>query len=208
MQGYAPLSCLRGDLCTVPGDGEVEPFGPRRRARVRKDHVAIGRRLHRRPVVADADRLAGGHRVEAAPLAHETVFRVMPVHHIDQVEQLECGQHEDPQAPEVAYRAIVQTLALLGLTGDTPAPPAPGFQLLTLVDVVDRQHPDDRFVRDWSSFDPVVAGEPIGVRHDGTTVAAPADGHVVFPNPRAVPGAEWFYFARPGHRAQIPAKTT
>jgi len=121
---------------------------------------------------------------------------------------LECGQHEDPQAPEVAYRAIVQTLALLGLTGDTPAPPAPGFQLLTLVDVVDRQHPDDRFVRDWSSFDPVAAGEPIGVRHDGTTVTAPADGHVVFPNPRAVPGAEWFYFARPGQRAQIPAKST
>lgn len=121
---------------------------------------------------------------------------------------LECGQHEDPQAPDVAYHAVVQTLALLGLTGDTPAPPAPAFQLLDLVDVVDRQHPDDRFVRDWCSFDPVSAGEPIGIRHDGTVVAAPVDGHVVFPNPRATPGAEWFYFARPGQRAQIPAKTT
>jgi len=121
---------------------------------------------------------------------------------------LECGQHEDPQAPEVAYHAIVQTLALLGLTDDTPAPPAPAFQLLDLVDVVDRQHPDDRFVRDWSSFDAVSAGEPIGIRQDGSTVAAPEDGHVVFPNPRATPGAEWFYFARPGQRAQIPAKAT
>jgi len=121
---------------------------------------------------------------------------------------LECGQHEDPQAPDVAYHAVVQTLALLGLTGDTPAPPAPAFQLLDLVDVVDRQHPDDRFVRDWSSFDAVSAGEPIGIRQDGTAVTAPEDGHVVFPNPRATPGAEWFYFARPGQRAQIPAKTS
>ncbi|MET0348851.1 MAG: succinylglutamate desuccinylase/aspartoacylase family protein [Rhizobacter sp.] len=121
---------------------------------------------------------------------------------------LECGQHEDPQAPEVAYRAVVQTLALLGLVDDPPAPPAPAFQLLDLVDVVDRHHPEDRFVREWCSFDAVAAGEPIGIRHDGSTVAAPADGHVVFPNPGAAPGAEWFYFAVPGHRAQIPAKAT
>ena len=47
-------------------------------------------------------------------------------------------------------------------------------------------------------------GELIGTRHDGTPVRAPADGHVVFPNPRAEPGQEWFYFARPGRRAQIP----
>ena len=30
---------------------------------------------------------------------------------------------------------------------------------------------------------------------------ARADGYVVFPNPNAVPGREWFYFARPGQRA-------
>ncbi len=80
----------------------------------------------------------------------------------------------------MAHHAIVQTLALLGLTGDTPAPPAPAFQLLDLVDVVDRQHAGDRFVRDWSSFDAVRAGDPIGIREDGTVVAATEDGHMVF----------------------------
>jgi hypothetical protein len=34
----------------------------------------------------------------------------------------------------------------------------------------------------------------------GTPLAAPADGRVVFPNPNAAPGAEWFYFAVPSAR--------
>lgn len=113
---------------------------------------------------------------------------------------LECGQHDDPQAPEVAYRAVRQTLALLGLARLPLQPPARHFQLLTLTEVTDRLHPGDRFSRDWASFDPVAAGQPIGTRHDGTPVLAAADGHVVFPNPRAEPGQEWFYFALPGTR--------
>jgi predicted deacylase len=36
---------------------------------------------------------------------------------------LECGQHADPRAPEVAYRAVRNTLAHLGLI-DEPSPPA------------------------------------------------------------------------------------
>jgi hypothetical protein len=44
------------------------------------------------------------------------------------------------------------------------------------------------------------AGDVIGLRHDGTPVTAPADGRIVFPNVRAEPGHEWFYFARPSSR--------
>lgn len=109
---------------------------------------------------------------------------------------LECGQHDDPVAPEVAYLAIRQTLALLQLT-DTPlqAPP-PTFEILKLEDVIDLENSGDTFVREWQSFDPLKAGEVIGHRHDGTPVTAEADGFIVFPNPRALPGNEWFYFAR------------
>lgn len=117
---------------------------------------------------------------------------------------LECGQHDDPDAPEVAYRAVVQALVLLGLCRGELQPPAPAYQLLALSAVTDRLHVGDRFVRDWASFDAVQAGEPVGVRHDGTPVLAPADGHVVFPNPRAEPGQEWFYFARPSRREGVP----
>ena len=72
--------------------------------------------------------------------------------------------------------------------------------MLQLVDVIDRLHQDDRFGKDWKSFDPVAAGETIGVRHDGTPVTAPANGFVVFPNPTALLGNEWFYFAQPSDR--------
>lgn len=111
---------------------------------------------------------------------------------------LECGQHVDPQAPEVAYRAIRRTLAHLGLVDEPDPPPARSMQGLRLREVVDRAHADDRFERPWSSFDPVARGERIATRHDGTPVLAPFEGFVVFPDEHASPGSEWFYLAQ-GH---------
>lgn len=109
---------------------------------------------------------------------------------------LECGQHDDPMAPEVACRAIVNTLAHLKLI-DAPDPaPAARMEGLRLCDVVPRLHPDDAFVREWTSFDAVDAGQPIARRHDGTPVRAPHAGYVVFPNVAAEVGQEWFYLAR------------
>lgn len=113
---------------------------------------------------------------------------------------LECGQHEDPRAPEVAYRAILNTLAHLRLV-DAPAPaPATDVEALHLFEVVDKAHDQDRFTRDWASFDAVRAGDVIGTRHDGTPVSAATDGRIVFPNPAALAGQEWFYLARQSPR--------
>jgi hypothetical protein len=114
---------------------------------------------------------------------------------------LECGQHADPSAPAVGHRAVRQAIALLGLA-DIALEPAPeSHELLRLVEVTDRLHPEDKFVRDWVSFDPVWKDEPIGVRHDGTVVRSPGDGRIVFPNVRAEPGFEWFYFAQQSARS-------
>lgn len=113
---------------------------------------------------------------------------------------LECGQHDDPAAPFVAYRAIRQALALLGLAALPLAPPQAPFECLTLAEVVDRLDPEDRFARPWSSFDPLTAGELIATRAGGRELRAPADGHIVFPDPGAAPGHEWFYLAAPSAR--------
>jgi uncharacterized protein len=113
---------------------------------------------------------------------------------------LECGQHDDPAAPEVGYRAIRQAMALLGLARVPLQPPAAAFECLRLTEVIDRQHEADRFVRAWRSFDAVHAGEHVGERHDGTPVIAQAEGYVVFPDSHARPGHEWFYFAAASDR--------
>ena len=113
---------------------------------------------------------------------------------------LECGQHDDPAAPEVAHRAIVRTLAHLGLV-DAPDPaPATDMESLHLCEVIDKTDAGDTFAKPWSSFDRVDAGERIGSRADGAPVTAPFAGVIVFPNPAAEPGQEWFYLARESGR--------
>ena len=124
---------------------------------------------------------------------------------------VECGQHLDPEAPAVARAAIDNTLRLLGLGGladedgkdaraGTGGDTCCGKELIELYDVFDRHDLQDRFAREWRSFDRVAAGEPIAFRADGQAIRAPEDGYVVFPNPGTPPGREWFYFARPGQR--------
>jgi predicted deacylase len=112
---------------------------------------------------------------------------------------LECGQHDDPQAPEVAYRAIINTLAFLGMIdAPSPEPVAPAqMEALSMVAVYDKQHADDSFSRNWSSFDPVRQGEEIGRRVDGTPVLAEFDGRILFPDAAAGANSEWYYLTRP-----------
>lgn len=113
---------------------------------------------------------------------------------------LECGQHDDPRAPEVGYQAILRTLAHLGLT-DAPDPqPVASMEGLHLSEVIDRENTGDRFARDWKSFDAVAAGQLLATRHDGSKVVAPFAGWVVFPKHDADVGQEWFYLAKPSRR--------
>lgn len=110
---------------------------------------------------------------------------------------LECGQHEAPTSPEVAYRAIRNTLDFLGITAGSPPAPVEKYEALHIHEVIDKAHPDDKFSREWSSFDRLARGDVIGTRHDGTPVTAPRDGWILFPDKGAQPGNEWFYLAEP-----------
>jgi predicted deacylase len=112
---------------------------------------------------------------------------------------LECGQHNDPAAPDVAYRAIMNTLAFLKVI-DAPAPEpvaADQMEALSMVVVHDKADKGDSFVRQWSSFDPVAKGQPIGVRADGTPVTSELDGRILFPDVNAGANQEWYYLTRP-----------
>jgi len=112
---------------------------------------------------------------------------------------LECGQHVDPQAPEVAFRAIMNTLAFLELI-DAPQPepvPFDEMEALQMVVVHDKQDAADAFTRTWASFDPVIEGEQIGTRADGTPVVAEFSGRILFPDAKANANSEWYYLTRP-----------
>jgi len=113
---------------------------------------------------------------------------------------LECGQHDDPAAPDVAYRAILNTLAHLQLSPASQPETVTETEALRLYEVIDRAHADDQFACAWSSFDPVSQGELIGTRHNGAPVVADSAGYIVFPNPKAQVGQEWFYLAKPSTR--------
>lgn len=115
---------------------------------------------------------------------------------------LECGQHQDPMASEVAYQAMLSTLRHFGMiTGSAlPEVPTTQRQALRLVEVVDKTHTDDSFSRTWASFDQIKQGEEIGMRADGSVVVAEFDAAIVFPDVAAKAGEEWFYLARQNNR--------
>jgi len=183
-------------------DGELEPFQHAEQER------ALARRLGVRRFVTGWMAAYGGgvkrrSRGNAAEL--ETVLR----YGVGTTEYmrttggyaltLECGQHVDPQAPEVAYRAIMNTLAFLKLI-DAPEPepvPFDEMEALQMVVVHDKQDAGDQFVRSWASFDPVIEGEQIGTRADGTPVVAEFGGRILFPDAKANANSEWYYLTRP-----------
>jgi uncharacterized protein len=112
---------------------------------------------------------------------------------------VECGQHADPQAPEVAYWAARNAIAHLGLSA-LPAPSSSGTkQVIELVNVVDRPAGESAFATTWRSFDALAENDIIANTGSGP-IKAPANGFVVFPNPSTAVGREWFYFARPSSR--------
>ena len=109
---------------------------------------------------------------------------------------LECGQHDDPESPEVGYRAILNTLALLGISDGVKPQPVTNVEHLHLHDVIDKHDAGDSFSREWASFNRLAKGDWIGTRADGTKLVAPFDGYIMFPDAKSLPGNEWYYLAR------------
>jgi succinylglutamate desuccinylase len=111
---------------------------------------------------------------------------------------LECGQHVDPTAPDVAYQAIINALAHLKLIEAPEPEPVPfeEMEALHMVAVYDKLDANDSFSRSWASFDPVSEGEQIGTRADGTPVLAEFTGRILFPDAKAGANSEWYYLTR------------
>ena len=109
---------------------------------------------------------------------------------------LECGAHDDPSSPEVGYRAIVNTLAFLGISSSPVPKQVESYEALRMVEVHDKNNAGDTFSRTWASFDPLRKGDLIATRQDGTRLFAEDDGCILFPDALAEPGNEWFYLTK------------
>lgn len=107
---------------------------------------------------------------------------------------IECGQHRDPDAPEVAYRAIRNALRYLKLTDETMA--AHEEEPSRLIEVKQVIYRDDQghFSKKWSNFEIVKKGEPIAFRENGHAIVAEEDGFVIMPKEDCPIGEEWLYF--------------
>lgn len=110
---------------------------------------------------------------------------------------VECGQHDDPAAVKVAERCIRATLEHLGISDphNEPFEPITDVEHMRIREVVDKRFDHDTFVRDWESFDRLKKGEVIGTHADGSVALADRDGYILFPNPGARAGKEWYYVA-------------
>jgi L,D-peptidoglycan transpeptidase YkuD (ErfK/YbiS/YcfS/YnhG family)/predicted deacylase len=112
---------------------------------------------------------------------------------------VECGQHRDPKAPQIAYDAILNALAHLKLIA-APAPKRSATRAIRIVDAVWCFSEGDRLEKPWTTGDAVAAGETIARRADGQALKAPRDGFVIFPNPEPKPFVELFYFGEASDR--------
>lgn len=119
---------------------------------------------------------------------------------------LECGQHLNPDAADVGYRAILRALAHFGMLDETcPAAlslrqhqgVAPDDQRCVKMKSVYYRDKDASFAKPWRHFDFVAKGEPMALLAGGEAIAAPEDGHIVLPKASAGTGDEWFYFGTP-----------
>ena len=106
---------------------------------------------------------------------------------------IECGQHLDPQAPEIAYRAIRNALGYLEMTSETKLERRKVPRLISITHVYYRDGDGD-LSKPWKNMEPVAKGENIATDAKGLPIVAHEDGFIVMPKADCPIGEEWFYF--------------
>ena len=107
---------------------------------------------------------------------------------------IECGQHKDPNAPEVAYQAIRNALRFLEMTSEPKLATPPKKQNLVTLSHVFYRDDQGQFPKNWKHLDRVQKGEPMAFREDKSPIEAPGNGFIIMPKVNASLGEEWFYF--------------
>lgn len=119
---------------------------------------------------------------------------------------LECGQHQNKDAADIGYRAILHSLLHFDmLQDDCPAALSLkkhdantlATQRCVKMKSVYYREQDALLAKPWRHFDFVTKGEPMAMLSGGGILAAPEDGHIILPKADVATGDEWFYFGVP-----------
>jgi predicted deacylase len=107
---------------------------------------------------------------------------------------IECGQHKDPHAEDVAYNAIRNALRHLEMTAE-PKPDTALPSLMRFVTVTHVYYRDDegKLAKPWKHLEGVKKNEPMAFHADGLPIPAPDDGFIIMPKENCPIGDEWFY---------------
>ncbi|MEO0594301.1 MAG: hypothetical protein AAFZ38_12040, partial [Myxococcota bacterium] len=104
---------------------------------------------------------------------------------------IECGQHQDPEAPPRAYRFARRFLARHALIPSTDQPDTECRQF-EMFGVIKKPSVDYRFPRELRGFSALGSGESLG-----QNILVREASVAVMPNDRVAPGEDMLYLARP-----------
>lgn len=107
---------------------------------------------------------------------------------------LECGYHKSAKAVDIAYQAIINTLAAFGMIEAKAAVEREKVHILMQSYVVKRR--EGKLCRAYKHLDAVKQGEEVARYDDGEILKAPGDGYILLPNLEAEIGAEWYYLGK------------
>lgn len=109
---------------------------------------------------------------------------------------VECGQHDDPGAIEVAYACLRRTLHHLDMLpwSALATMPLVACTRLSMLAAVKRPSSTFKFVRPLASMQRLAKGELIGV-DDNLALSAQRDCYVIMPNDNVLVGEDLLYLA-------------
>lgn len=108
---------------------------------------------------------------------------------------IECGQHDDDSAIDVAARAARNAMKLYGLIPGEPV--IPEFKGDIIARKAFIKEAEGRMTStDWHHLKPVEKGTVIAEYSTGEKLAVPDNGYLLLPAHHAGIGDEWFYFGQ------------
>ena len=104
---------------------------------------------------------------------------------------LECGYHKDKHAVDLAYQAIISTLAAFEMIDADALPTYPKKHIQMKKFVLKTK--EGKLCKEYKHLDEITKGEIIAKYDDGETLVAEENCYILLPNLNAQIGAEWYY---------------